>query len=89
MWFIPLLMLLASSVLFVFIKPLSMRLSENFSNISNFNSERVLKTVASLLFLIALAVNISVWKAESAVILTMTLFGPFMFFAIFKKTETK
>ena len=84
MWVLALLLILISSLLFVFNQSISTYLS-GFIKVNKMTT--LIKAVATVLFGLALAINIVHWKTESAVVLTATLFGPFMFFAIFNKPK--
>ena len=84
MWVLALLLILISSLLFVFNQSISAYLS-GFIKVNKMTIS--IKAVATVLFGLALAINILHWKIESAVVLTATLFGPFMFFAILNKPK--
>jgi len=87
MWTIPLLILCASAFWFSNINKITNLLHIRLSSIAT----KTIKNL-SILFLLCLVLtasimNIYIWGTESAVILTLTLFGPLMFITIYKKSN--
>jgi len=87
MWIVPVLLLVISSFLFIYAKPISVAVNQRFDIHSSKSIQIFFEVLGCLLFLSALLFNIIIWKTESAFILTLTLFGPCIFFAIIHKAD--
>lgn len=87
MWVIPIILLVFSSILFIYAKPISLTANQRFGIHASRPTQFIIEALGCLLFLSALLINIIIWKTESAFILTLTLFGPCIFFAIINRAD--